>query len=99
MARWYALASRKNRNVEADKPIDNATTTAAIAPTASLLRRTIFLNRYSVLGGRAKTGSSFRCRTMSIDSPLAVSYRSVRSFSIALRTIQSRSPLISCFSE
>ena len=40
---------------------------------ASLFRRTSFWNRYSWLGGRAMTGSLFRCRLRSVARPLAVS--------------------------
>jgi hypothetical protein len=54
-------------------PNTSATATAAPALTISLFRRANFLTRYTVLGGRASTGSCFRCRSMSNASPLAVS--------------------------
>ena len=50
-----------------------------------------FRSRYALDGGRAMTGSLFRCRLRSIARPLAVSYRRVRSFSRHFITIQSRS--------
>jgi hypothetical protein len=74
------------------RPADQCRRDRPPVANAFLFRRSTFWKRYNPLGGRAMTGSLVRKRWTSIATPLAVSYRRVRSFSKHFITIQSRSP-------
>ena len=57
-----ALRSRRNDQVEKLRPAINVSATALAAAKSSLFLRNAFWSRYTVLGGRATTGSLFKCR-------------------------------------
>ena len=76
-------------------PSNTMTAAAAVVSAARRLRRMNLRSLYSGEGGEASTGLWSRYRWTSSARSFAVSYRRVRSFSIAFMTIQSRSPLIS----
>jgi hypothetical protein len=87
-----ASVARIRPHTAAMIPTTNANMMRPAARTGPRCRRTIFLSRYRLDGGRASTGSSFRYRCTSAAIAEAVSYRRLRSFSSDFITIQSSSP-------
>src|SRR5262249_19488532 len=79
-----ASRPRRNANVATARARIRASATVPAAMATRLFRRTSFLKRYSVLGGRATTGSSRRKRPRSSASALADSYRRGRVFFLQL---------------
>ena len=89
------MAKKKPAAESADE--EHVTTTFRVTREqwAALRREALALNQDAMFSTRlladATTGSLFKCRFRSATSPLAVSYRRVRSFSRHFITIQSRS--------
>ena len=96
-ARSFSLSAHIMPMLVPTTPSASAAATTPPAITCPRLRFTNFASLYFALGGPANTGSSDKCLPMSAASPLAVSYRLVRSFSRHFITIQSRSPRSSRF--
>ena len=92
-ARCCCFSALDQRKPITTANVINPTTAMHPAATATRLRRTNFPMRYRVPGGPAKTASPSRYRRKSAASPLALSYRRVRSFSRQRMVIQSRSRL------